>query len=97
MSIPGIGPLISTAMVAATGTGDVFTRCRDFGAWPELVPRQYSTGGRPILSRISKRGSKYLRTLFIQAANIILMRPHNWERLSFWRMATESRSAASSQ
>jgi len=47
------------------------------------VPRQYSTGGRSILGRISKRGSKYLRTLFIQAANVILMRPHNWERFSF--------------
>jgi transposase len=83
MSIPGIGPLISTAMVAAIGTGEAFSRGRDFGAWLGLVPRQYSTGGRPILGRISKRGSKYLRTLFIQAANIILMRPHNWGRFSF--------------
>jgi len=83
MSIPGIGPLISTAMVAAIGTGEAFDRGRDFGAWLGLIPRQYSTGGRPILGRISKRGSKYLRTLFIQAAHIILMRPHNWERFSF--------------
>jgi transposase len=83
MSVPGIGPLISTAMVAAIGTGEAFSRGRDFGAWLGLVPRQYSTGGRPILGRISKRGNKYLRTLFIQAANIILMRPHNWGRFSF--------------
>ena len=83
MSIPGIGPVISTAVVAAIGTGEAFTRGRDFGAWLGLVPRQYSTGGRPILGRISKRGSRYLRTLFIQAAHIILMRPHNWERFSF--------------
>jgi transposase len=83
MSIPGIGPLISTAVVAAIGTGEAFERGRDFGAWLGLVPRQYSTGGRSILGRISKRGSKYLRTLFIQAANVILMRPHNWERFSF--------------
>ena len=83
MSVPGIGPLISTAVVAAIGTGEAFERGRDFGAWLGLVPRQYSTGGRPILGRISKRGSKYLRTLFIQAANIILMRPHNWDRFSF--------------
>ena len=82
-SIPGIGPLISTAIVAAIGTGEAFERGRDFGAWLGLVPRQYSTGGRSILGRISKRGSKYLRTLFIQAANVILMRPHNWERFSF--------------
>src|SRR3954452_20959017 len=83
MSIPGIGPLISTAVVAAIGTGEAFQRGRDFGAWLGLVPRQYSTGGRSILGRISKRGSKYLRTLFIQAANVILMRPHNWQRFSF--------------
>ncbi len=83
VSVPGIGPLISTAVVAAIGTGEAFERGRDFGAWLGLVPRQYSTGGRSILGRISKRGSKYLRTLFIQAAKVILMRPHNWERFSF--------------
>lgn len=82
-SVPGIGPLISTAMVAAIGTGEAFERGRDFGAWLGLVPRQYSTGGRPILGRISKRGSKYLRSLFVQAAHVILMRPHNWEKFSF--------------
>lgn len=83
MSVPGIGPVISTALVAAIGRGDAFERGRDFGAWLGLVPRQYSTGGRPILGRISKRGSKYLRTLFIQAAKVLLMRPHNWSRYSF--------------
>lgn len=82
-SIPGIGPLISTALVAAIGTGEAFERGRDFGAWLGLVPRQYSTGGRSILGRISKRGSKYLRTLFIQAAKVLLMRPQNWSRYSF--------------
>ena len=83
MTIPGIGPIISTAVVAAVGTGEAFDRGRDFGAWLGLVPRQYSTGGKSILGRISKRGSKYLRTLFIQAAHIILMRPQNWQRFSF--------------
>src|SRR5262245_9733783 len=83
MSVPGIGPMISTAMVAAIGAGDAFERGRDFGAWLGLVPRQYSTGGKPILGRISKRGNKYLRTLFIQAANVILMRPQNWPKFSF--------------
>jgi transposase len=90
MSVPGVGPLISTGVVAAIGTGEAFERGRDFGAWLGLVPRQYSTGGRSILGRISKRGSRYLRTLFIQAANIILMRPHNWERFSFGRWLTEA-------
>jgi transposase len=83
MSVPGIGPLISTAIVAAIGTGDAFERGRDFAAWLGLVPRQHSTGGRSILGRISKRGSKYLRTLLIQAAKVLLMRPHNWNRYSF--------------
>jgi transposase len=83
MSVPGIGPIISTAMVAAIGTGEAFDRGRDFGAWLGLVPRQFSTGGSTILGRISKRGSRYLRTLFVQAAHIIMMRPKNWERFSF--------------
>jgi len=90
MSVPGIGPIISTAMVAAIGTGDAFGRGRDFGAWLGLVPRQYSTGGKTVLGRISKRGSKYLRTLFIQAAHVILMRPHNWQKFSFGPWLTEA-------
>ncbi len=93
MTIPGIGPLISTAMVAAIGGGEAFERGRDFGAWLGLVPRQHSTGGRPILGRLSKRGSKYLRTLFIQAANVILLRPKNWEKFSFgtWLLNASTR------
>ena len=83
MSVPGVGPMISTAMVAAIGDGEAFERGRDFGAWLGLIPRQHSTGGRTILGRISKRGDKYLRMLFIQAAKVLLMRPHNWERFSF--------------
>jgi transposase len=74
----------------AIGTGEAFGRGRDFGAWLGLVPRQYSTGGKPILGRISKRGSKYLRTLFIQAAHVILMRPNNWEKFSFGPWLTEA-------
>jgi transposase len=83
MDIPGVGPIISTAIVAAIGTGEAFERGRDFAAWLGLVPKQFSTGGKPILGRISKRGSTYIRTLLIQAAHIILMRPQNWDRFSF--------------
>ena len=68
MSIPGIGPIISSAMVAAIGTGDGFSKGRDFAAWLGLVPKQISTGDRTILGRISKRGNRYLRVLFVQAA-----------------------------
>ena len=74
MTVPGIGPIISTATVAAIGTGDVFSKGRDFGAWLGLVPKQMSTGGRSILGRISKRGNRYLRVLFVQAARVVLLR-----------------------
>src|SRR5262245_18293275 len=80
MSVPGIGPMISTAMVAAIGAGDAFERRRDFGAGLGLVPRQYSTGGQPILGRISKRVSAHA---LHPAANVILMRPQNWPKFSF--------------
>jgi transposase len=83
MSVPEIGPIIATGIVAAVGRGEAFERGRDFAAWLGLVPRQHSTGGRTVLGRISKRGSKYLRTLLIQAAKVLLMRPHNWSRYSF--------------
>ncbi|MFQ6550524.1 IS110 family transposase [Aestuariibius sp. 2305UL40-4] len=83
MTIPGIGPMISTAMVAAIGTGEAFARGRDFAAWVGLVPRQYTTGGRTVLGRISKRGSRYLRMLFVQAAKVILMRTNRWPDFSF--------------
>jgi transposase len=54
MTVPGIGPIISSAMVAAIGTGDVFSKGRDFGAWLGLVPKQISTGDRTILDRVEK-------------------------------------------
>ena len=77
MSIRGAGPTISNAMVAATGTSEVFDRRRHFAASIGLLPGQYPTGGKPILWRISKRGSKFVRTLLIRAVHPILMRPHN--------------------
>jgi hypothetical protein len=86
MSVPGIGPIISSATVAGIGKGDVFGKGRDFAAWLGLVPKQTSTGGRPILGRISKRGNRYLRQLFVQAARVVLLRPASWERygLNHW-------------
>jgi transposase len=61
-------------VVAAIGNGAGFTQGRDFGAWLGLVPKQESTGDRTILGKISKRGNKYLRTLFVQAAHVVLAR-----------------------
>ncbi len=90
MTIPGVGPIISTAMVAAIGKGEAFERGRDFAAWVGLIPRQYSTGGRTILGRITKRGSRYLRMLFVQAARVILMRPQRWDSFSFGAWLTSA-------
>ena len=83
MTVPGIGPIISSAMVAAIGNGVAFARGRDFSAWLGLVPKQMSTGDRTILGRISKRGNGYLRMLFVQAARVILRRPTNWSKHNF--------------
>jgi transposase len=93
MSVPGIGPIISSAMVAAIGTGDVFSKGRDFAAWLGLVPRQISTGDRTILGKISKRGNRYLRVLFVQAAWVVLIKPKTWERhgLKPWIEAAKKR------
>jgi transposase len=93
MTVPGIGPIISSATVAGIGKGEVFSKGRDFGAWLGIVPKQTSTGGRPILGRISKRGNRYLRQLFVQAARVVLLRPQNWERygLKHWIEAAAQR------
>jgi len=95
MSVPGIGPIIASAMVAAIGTGDAFSKGRDFGAWLGLVPKQISTGDRTILGGISRRGNRYLRTLFVQAAWVVLVRvgPKHWERygLKSWIEAAKKR------
>ena len=69
MTVPGIGPIISSAMVAAIGTGDGFVKGRDFAAWLGLVPRQISTGDRTILGKISKRGNRYLRVLLFNCCH----------------------------
>ena len=83
MTVPGIGPIISSAMVAAIGNGSAFAKGRDYSAWLGLVPKQMSTGDRTILGRLSKRGNSYLRMLFIQAARVILVRPANWPKHGF--------------
>jgi transposase len=93
MSVPGIGPIISSAMVAAIGAGDAFAKGRDFAAWLGLVPKQISTGDRTILGKISKSGNRYLRVLFVQAAWVVLIRPKSWERygLKPWIEAAKKR------
>ena len=75
-SIPGIGPMIATAMVAAVGDGTQFTQGRGLSAWLGLVPQQFTTGGKPRLLGISKRGNRYLRTLLIHGARAVLQQAH---------------------
>ena len=82
MSVPGVGPIISSAMVAAIGNGDTFGKGRDFAAWLGLVPKQISTGDRTILGKISKRGNRYLRVLFVQAAWVVLIKPKSWSGMA---------------
>ncbi len=66
--IPGSGPIVATAIVAAIGNGAAFRKGRDFAAWLGVVPRQYSTGGKAKLLGISKRGNVYLRKILIHGA-----------------------------
>jgi transposase len=74
LQIPGFGPLVSTATVAAIGNGAAFRRGRDFAAWVGVVPRQYSTGGKQKLFGMSKRGNVYLRRMLIHGARAVLFR-----------------------
>jgi transposase len=71
-SIPGIGPLNATALSAAIGNAQTFRRGRDLAAWLGLVPKQMTTGGKPKLLGISKRGNGYLRKMLIHGARAAL-------------------------
>jgi transposase len=71
-TIPGIGPLHATALVAAIGKAETFGRGRDLAAWMGLVPKQMTTGGKPKLLGISKRGNGYLRKMLIHGARAAL-------------------------
>ena len=77
LTIPGIGPITATALIAAVGDVGVFKNGRHFSAWLGLVPKQYSTGGQTRLLGISKRGDSYLRKLLIHGARSTL----RWARL----------------
>jgi transposase len=71
-TIPGIGPLNATALVAAIGKAEAFGRGRDLAAWLGVVPKQVTTGGRPKLLGINKRGNRYLRKMLIHGARAAL-------------------------
>lgn len=86
--ILGIGPIIASASYAAAGDGKDFVNGRHYSAWIGLVPGQHSTGGKPTLLGISKRGNAYLRTLYIHGARAVLRHSANkTDRFSLWAQA----------
>lgn len=92
MSIPGIGPLAATALLAAVGDAKQFKSGRDLSAWLGLVPAQYSTGGKAKLLGISKRGNSFVRRLLIHGARSCVMHmDRSRNRLGAWLDALSTR------
>jgi transposase len=92
VTVPGIGPLGATALIAAVGNGAAFKRGRDLAAWLGLVPRQNSTGGKSTLLGITKRGNPYVRKLFIHGARSLLKHLHRQNHaLGLWMTQLEQR------
>lgn len=85
LTVPGVGPMVSTALYAAMGSPANYRNGREFSAFLGLVPRQYSTGGKTVLGGISKRGDPHLRKLLIQGAQAALRHMHKRDdRMSRW-------------
>lgn len=92
-TIPGIGPLCASALVAKFGDGESFKNGREMAACLGLVPKQTSTGGKPKLGPISKRGDGYLRTLMVQGAQSSLRFAGNkTDGRSRWACGIQQRS-----
>ena len=81
--VPGIGPIVATALVAEVGDWKAFSSGRNLAAWIGLVPKQHSTGGKERLGRISKQGNRYLRWLLVTGAMAVIRyaRQHGTKRL----------------
>ncbi|HEX9121098.1 MAG TPA: IS110 family transposase [Terriglobales bacterium] len=91
--IPGVGPLVATAVVAAVGNGAAFHKGREFAAWLGLIPKQYSTGGKAKLLGISKRGNRYLRKMFIHGARAAVLRlKREGSAIGAWMNGLEARA-----
>lgn len=76
MTVPGIGPLIATAIAVLAPPPETFRKARDFAAWLGLVPRQHSTGGKQRLGATTKMGERSLRRLLILGANSVIIKRH---------------------
>jgi len=86
--IPGIGPIVATALVAEVGDWKAFSSGRNLAAWIGLVPKQHSTGGKDRLGGISKQGNRYLRWLLVAGAMAVIRyaRQHGTKRLWLTRI-----------
>src|SRR6476660_1775389 len=71
-AIPGVGPVLATALVASIADPKAFRSGRNFSAWIGLVPKQHSSGGKDRLGNISKQGDRYLRSLFMAGALAVI-------------------------
>ncbi len=76
MTVPGIGPLIATAIAVLAPPPETFRKARDFAAWLGLVPRQHSIGGKQRLGATTKMGERSLRRLLIIGANSVIIKRH---------------------
>lgn len=95
MTVPGIGPIIASALLCKEVAIERFANARQFAAYFGLVPDQHSTGGRTRLGRMSRRGDGYLRSLLIQGAHSLLMRPERAsERAQRWLQRHGKKGAA---
>lgn len=83
-AIPGVGPLTASALIASVGDAKSFKNGRQLAAWLGLVPRQHSSGGKPRLLGISKRGDAYLRTLLIHGARAVIRQAQKRECEEGW-------------
>ena len=87
-AIPGIGPIVATALVAEIGDWGAFRSGRNLAAWIGLVPKQHSTGGKERLGSITKQGNRYLRWLLVTGAMAVIRyaRQHGTKRLWLTRL-----------
>lgn len=91
-TIPGIGPITASAIVASVGHASEFRNGRQFAAWLGLTPRQSSSGGKSRLGRISKRGDAYLLLLLVLGARAVMLRAATRaDRLSRWALGVRER------
>ena len=92
MNLRGVGPVGASAIVATVGSAHEFRNGRQFAAWLGMVPRQYSSGGKARLGRITKAGDAYLRTLLIMGARAVLAAAAgSTDRISRWALALQAR------